>query len=299
MYHRGTIRAVPRFPPASHLAQVRPFDVPFLSRRLPRSARAACRPARSTPSSPRRPTTSASSTAPTTTPCRASEYLEWTGGWVRRAAGALVARRVALPERRRQAHRSLDGAGRRAGGAPAPPAPEHDPLDQVDRDREGAGGQPRADSTTISRSATTSRSTAGASCTTATSSSSTSPGTATRRSTARPSACGTRTSRTSGGGRPRRPASAAAATRGSSPTRRSRAARRIGRIRPRSRRSCRRCACGCTASTAIRTVADPFLGLGSTAVACAQLGRQLRRHRDGRGLSEGSGRAHAHRRRLA
>ena len=34
----------------------------------------------------------------------------------------------------------------------------------------------------------------------------------------------------------------------------------------------RRCACGCTASIASRLVADPFLGLGSTAVACAQLG---------------------------
>ena len=34
----------------------------------------------------------------------------------------------------------------------------------------------------------------------------------------------------------------------------------------------RRCACGCTASIASRRVADPFLGLGSTAVACAQLG---------------------------
>ena len=105
-------------------------------------------------------------------------------------------------------------------------------------------------------------------------------------SIARRSACGIRTSRTSGaGGRPRR-ACAAAATRGSSPTRPSRAARRTGPIRPPSRPSCRRCACGCTASIAPQLVADPFLGLGSTAVACAQLGRELHRHRDGRGLSQ-------------
>ena len=95
--------------------------------------------------------------------------------------GGAVPARVAVPERRRQADRSVDGAGRRAGRAPVPPAAEHDSLDQVDRDRKGAGRQPGADSTRIWRSATTSRSTAGASCTTATSSSSTSRRTAIRR----------------------------------------------------------------------------------------------------------------------
>ena len=65
---------------------------------------------------------------------------------------------------------------------------------------------------------------------------------------------------------------AAAATRGSFPTRRSRAAKRTGRIRRRFRRVSRNCACGSTGSIGSRTVVDPFLGLGSTAVACAQLG---------------------------
>ena len=45
----------------------------------------------------------------------------------------------------------------------------------------------------------------------------------------------------------------------------------------------------------IRSVADPFMGLGSTAVACAQLGLELHRDRDGRGLPEGGGRARARR----
>ncbi len=71
----------------------------------------------------------------------AARYLEWTGAWIKAAARALDAARLALPERRRQAHRSLDGDGRGAGRAAAPDAPEHHPLDQVDRHRSGRGGR--------------------------------------------------------------------------------------------------------------------------------------------------------------
>ena len=58
-------------------------------------------------------------------------------------APVLWRRRLAVSERRRQADRPVDRAGRGAGGAAASAAPEHDPLDQVDRDRESAGRQPR------------------------------------------------------------------------------------------------------------------------------------------------------------
>ena len=47
-------------------------------------------------------------------------------------------RRLTVSQRRRETHRPVDGARRRAGGTAASSASEHDPLDQVDRDREGS-----------------------------------------------------------------------------------------------------------------------------------------------------------------
>ena len=84
--------------------------------------------------------------------------------------------------------------------------------------------------------------------------------------------------------RPRRRVCDAAATPGSSPTRRSRTARRIGRIRRPSPAAPENVPAAARPRSA-DVVADPFMGLGSTAVACAQLGVRLRRDRDGRGLS--------------
>ena len=212
--------------------------------------------------------------------------------------GALRAGRIAVPERRRQADRPVDGARRRAGRPPASAAAEHHPLDQVDRDRESRSPARAPDSRTTWRSATTSRSTASRflhDC-----HEFVFHFTPRRRHAAR-SAGDRRPLSGSVERRPlarrRRPASAAAATPGSFRTRPSRTARRTGRIRRPSRRGCRRCACGCTASSASASVADPFLGLGSTAVACAQLGVELHRDRDGRGLPEGSDRATRARRR--
>ena len=77
----------------------------------------------------------ASGTAATRTRCRATGTCEWTTTWIAAAARVLRARRLAVPERRRQAERPVDGARRRAGGAAAPAAAEHHSLDQVDRDR--------------------------------------------------------------------------------------------------------------------------------------------------------------------
>ena len=50
------------------------------------------------------------------------------------------ARRVDVPQRRRQAEGSVDGARRGAGGPPSPEVAEHDSLDQVDCDRKGGHG---------------------------------------------------------------------------------------------------------------------------------------------------------------
>ena len=102
-----------------------------------------------------------------------------------------------------------------------------------------------------------------------------------------------RTSRTSPAGEPAAATGAAAATRGSSPTRRSRTATRTARTRRPSRRASRRTACGSTASRACELVMDPFLGLGSAAVACAELGVRLRGDRARRALSGGGDRARA------
>ena len=71
----------------------------------------------------------------------------------------------------------------------------------------------------------------------------------------------------------RRPATcAAAATPGSSPTRPSRTATRTAPTPRRSRRECRSTASSCTGCRARSVLMDPFLGLGSSALAAAQLG---------------------------
>ena len=198
-------------------------------------------------------------------------YLEWTSEWVRGRRRVLSPHGIAVPERRRQADRPVDGDGRRAGGAAASAPAEHHPLDQVDRDREGAGRQPRRPGPGPGRRPLQANQQPPLPPRLPRVRLSLHAGGTARRSIVRPSACNIRTSRTSDAGERPRPASGAAATPGSSPTTRSRAARRIGRTRRRSRPDCPRCACGCTDSSD-RTVADPFLGLGSTAVACAQLG---------------------------
>ena len=84
-------------------------------------------------------------------------------------------RRVAVPERRRQADgsRGPPSTSRRPSG-PHLRAAEHHPLGQVDRHRKGAGRSARRARPTTWRSATTSQSTASGSSTTATSSSFTS-----------------------------------------------------------------------------------------------------------------------------
>ena len=81
---------------------------PLLPRRLPRRLRAAANRTASTSSSPRRPTTSASSTTATRTRCRPAEYLEWTDDVGRRGGAGAAARRLAVPERRR-ASRAIRG----------------------------------------------------------------------------------------------------------------------------------------------------------------------------------------------
>ena len=193
--------------------------------------------------------------------CRGREYLEWTGEWVAGRRRVLAARRLAVPERRRQADRSLDRARRRAGGAAAPRAPEHHPLDQVDRDRIATrrrarpdldrrpGGRPlQADQQRpVSERLPRVRL----------------PLHAARADAARPP----RGRRAVSGPVERRaladtpaPACAAAATPGSSPTRRFRAATRTGRTRRRSRRGCPRCASGCTAWRAFGLVARSVPG---------------------------------------
>jgi hypothetical protein len=177
-------------------------------------------------------------------------------------------RGLAVPQRRQQADRSLGRAGCRAGGARAPAAAEHHPLGQVDRHRSGGAGA-AARSTATSRSGTTSRSTATGSSTTATSSSSISRPGGGRRSTGAPSASPTRTRRTSRGGGPAAATAGAAATPGSSPTRRSRAATRTDRTRRRSRPACR-VLLPAARRRAHRARLDPFLGLGSSAVAAAR-----------------------------
>ena len=102
---------------------------------MPRASHRAGRRHRSPSSSPPRPTTWASATAPSTMGSRGRTTWQWTepggcGGGTRP-----VARGLAVPECRRQADRPLDRARRRAAGARAPAAAEHHPLDQVDRHR--------------------------------------------------------------------------------------------------------------------------------------------------------------------
>ena len=129
-------------------------------------------------------------------------YLDWTGAWVARDRALASARRLAVPQRRRQAHRSVDGHRHRPGRPAAPAPAEHLALDQVHRHRprqrrrrRGPGARPR-------RWGTTSRSTAGASSTTATSSSFSSRPLAGSSWTGWRWASPTRTRRTSRAGRP-------------------------------------------------------------------------------------------------
>ena len=174
MKRHGYNRRGAAIPQASHALHIEQRDFSFLSRRLRRRAGAAADRARSTRSSRRRRTTWASGIAATTTRCRASEYLEWTGEWVQPRGARAGRRRLAVPERRRQADRPVDGARRRAGGS-ARICSCRTRFTGSSRSRSRRRSPARAPaSTTTSRSATTSRSTAGGSSTTATSSSSTS-----------------------------------------------------------------------------------------------------------------------------
>ena len=63
-----------------------------------------------------------------------SQYLEWTGEWVSRAARAMAADGSLFLNVGRQADRPVDGHRHRAGHSPPSAAAEHDSLDQVDRD---------------------------------------------------------------------------------------------------------------------------------------------------------------------
>ena len=86
------------------------------------------------------------------------------------------------------------------------------------------------------------------------------------------SACPTRTSRTSPGGGP---AADGVRCRGNTWFIPYETIQRRDRDRPHPATfpsGCPSSACGCTASSRIETVMDPFTGLGSTAVACARLG---------------------------
>ena len=190
----------------------------------------------------------------------------------RRRAGA-GAGRIALPERRRKADRSLDRARRRPGRAPAPAAAEHDSLDQV---RSRSTAKRRATAAGLDRDLARR------------------PLQADQQRAVRERlprvhlpllAVGADAARPPGARRPlpgsverdalaRAPAGArgAAGTRGSSPTTRFRAATRTGRTRRHFRRGCPSTACASTGCRGLGVVADPFLGLGSTAVACAPLG---------------------------
>ena len=195
-----------------------------------------------------RPTTSAIATAATTTRCRAT--LSGVDGRLDRGgrAGARAGR-LAVPERRRQADRSLDRAGRRAGGARRT-CSSRTPSTGSSRSRSTRTPPARRRRSTsdlavghykpINSAALPQRlprvhlplHAAGAH----------------RRSTAgRIGVPYQDASRIRPLARPAAATCAAAATPGSSPTRRSRAATRIGRTRRRSRRGCPSTACGCTA----------------------------------------------------
>ena len=178
---------------------------------------------------------------------------------------------IAVPERRRQADGSLDGPRRRPGRSPAPAPAEHAALGQVDRHRPGRRwcrvGTRRALAVGHYKPINSPRSS-----TTATSSSSTSRRPAGRHSTGSRSVCPTRTNRTSRAGAAPTADCAAGGTRGFSPTRPFRTARRTGRTRPPFRPGCPRIRLKLHGLSRIGEAVDPFLGLGSTAVACARLG---------------------------
>ena len=65
-------------------------------------------------------------------------YLLWTRRWLA-AVARVLAPDGSLPQRRREANRSLGRPRRRTGGPPGVHPPEHDPLDQVDRHRSRGG----------------------------------------------------------------------------------------------------------------------------------------------------------------
>ena len=176
-----------------------------------------------------------------------AEYLEWTDSLDGRGRARAAARRLAVPERRREAERPVDGARRRAGGAIRTCGCRTSSTGSS-RSRSSAARPARPPGSTrdlavghykpinsdrflndchefifhfTPHGATRARS-AGA----------------------RRALSGSVEHRAAGAAR--RTASAAAATRGSSRTRRFSGAIAIGRIRRRSRRSCPSSACACT-----------------------------------------------------
>ena len=223
-------------------------------------------------SSRRRPTTSASSTGPTTTRCPARQYLQWTDAWTAAAARVSRAAGVAVPEPGRQADRSLDGDGHRAGGADAPAAPEHDPLDQVDRHRPGlrpalaagSGARPGGRALQADQQPAVPERLPRVRL-------SFHAGRPHAARSPRASASSIRTRRISPGGAPAARTGGAAATPGSFPTTPSRAATAIDRIPPPSRRGSPSTACACTASSGCTRRWIRSSASGSSAVAAARL----------------------------
>ena len=211
----------------------------------------------------------------------------------RRRRARAAARRLAVPERRREAERSVDGARRRAGRALAPAAAEHHPLDQVDRHRSrigrrrgGAHAGPRRRALQADQQRPVPERlprvrvplhAAG--------------GDAARSAGARRPVSGPIEHRPLARPPPR--ASAAAATPGSFPTKRSSGATAIGRIRRRFRHGCRNSACGCTACRAIERGDGPVHRAGQHGGRVRAAGHRLHRRRHRRDLPGGGGRTAA------
>ena len=196
------------------------------------------------------------------------------------AAAARVLRpgRVAVPERRRQAVRPLDGARRGAGGPVAPAAAEHHSLDQVDRDRPGRRPAPPPGLTrdlAVGHYKPINSERFLNDCHEFVFHFTPAGRHAARSAGARRALSGSVERRRAGGPAPT--ASAAAATPGSSPTRRFSGATATGRIRRRSRRGCPSSACGCTACRASELAMDPFTGAREHGGRLRAARRQLRR----------------------
>ena len=201
-----------------------------------------------------------------------TEYLNWTDRWIRAASEVDGRDGIAVPERRRQADRSVDSARSRAGRPPLLQAAEHHPLGQVDRhrsrgrrsgDRSRARRRGRPLQTDQQRpvrqrlprvhfSLLAGRPDAARS--------------------ARGRACPIRISRTSSAGPPPATGCAAAATPGSFPTTRSRAATATGRTRRHFPQKVPEQCIRLHGLDRAGMVLDPFLGLGTSAVAAARLG---------------------------